>query len=485
MKKLWLLLLIAVLLTGGALGEEEPLYPICENGLWGYMNRAGETVIPPQWMDAEPFFGNAAIVEVEPWKEDAWEWGGLNQGLIDRQGNTILDPRYYLEEWENIIIIVEYLWDEEGEYAGIRCGYYDKASGFLCMPQYDDLYDGGPGYVLTGRWETVELDGGEAPRLLGYLRADTGELAVPAPENAYGVYMESYFSEGLALVEILEEGGWRSAFLDETGALISLPEGVIPHAPVQGGAFPFVREDREGVGLMRPDGTVLAEAEYDAIVYLTEGLYAYRPGPDQRWGLMSAEGERLTQARFSRILPNQVSDGFIRAYGVGEDGQARWFILDRTGKTVFSEYAATTEDFAAPLPEGAPRAGGVFSLQKIVYGTDLVWYGYTWGDGLEDQWRNRRFGLMKMENGEARYWTPPEYEYYKTGFAGDDPSGLMAVEQDGLYGYLDAQGRLAIPCQWPFAEPFRDGLAQVWDEDGRMAYIDYQGAVVWQAAGEE
>ena len=34
---------------------EEALYPFRENGQWGYMNRLGETVIPPQWADAAPF----------------------------------------------------------------------------------------------------------------------------------------------------------------------------------------------------------------------------------------------------------------------------------------------------------------------------------------------------------------------------------------------------------------------------------------------
>lgn len=45
-----------------ALAEEKPLYPIRENGLWGYMNRQGETVIPAQWGQTWPFDGDTALV---------------------------------------------------------------------------------------------------------------------------------------------------------------------------------------------------------------------------------------------------------------------------------------------------------------------------------------------------------------------------------------------------------------------------------------
>ena len=45
----WVMILCLVAL--GVWAEEETataLYPIRENGLWGYMNRAGEVVIEPQ-----------------------------------------------------------------------------------------------------------------------------------------------------------------------------------------------------------------------------------------------------------------------------------------------------------------------------------------------------------------------------------------------------------------------------------------------------
>ncbi|MBR6090967.1 MAG: WG repeat-containing protein, partial [Anaerolineaceae bacterium] len=66
MKRLMLSLVMILCLTPlGAWAEETApaLYLIRENGLWGYMNQAGEVVIEPQWITAEAFSDGWAIVE--------------------------------------------------------------------------------------------------------------------------------------------------------------------------------------------------------------------------------------------------------------------------------------------------------------------------------------------------------------------------------------------------------------------------------------
>jgi hypothetical protein len=58
-----------------------PLYPMLENGKWGYVTRDGEWAIEPRWFRAEPFSeGRAAVNQDGRW------------GIIDRQGNFVLGP---------------------------------------------------------------------------------------------------------------------------------------------------------------------------------------------------------------------------------------------------------------------------------------------------------------------------------------------------------------------------------------------------------
>lgn len=56
--------------------------------------------------------------------------------------------------------------------------------------------------------------------------------------------------------------------------------------------------------------------------------------------------------------------------------------------------------------------------------------------------------------------------------------GLVAVaDENGLYGFLEHNAFLAIPCRWAYAQPFSEGLAAVESHDGRYGFIDRQGKV--------
>lgn len=60
------------------------------------------------------------------------------------------------------------------------------------------------------------------------------------------------------------------------------------------------------------------------------------------------------------------------------------------------------------------------------------------------------------------------------------------VEKDGKYGYIDTTGRLVIPCEWDDASVFSEGLAYV-GKNGKYGYIDTSGKLVipceWDDAG--
>jgi hypothetical protein len=46
--------------------EAKPLFPVVEHGKWGYMDKAGKIVIPPQYYDAGPF--KEGMARVQPWR---------------------------------------------------------------------------------------------------------------------------------------------------------------------------------------------------------------------------------------------------------------------------------------------------------------------------------------------------------------------------------------------------------------------------------
>ena len=56
--------------------------------------------------------------------------------------------------------------------------------------------------------------------------------------------------------------------------------------------------------------------------------------------------------------------------------------------------------------------------------------------------------------------------------------GLAFVEQEGKYGYINRQGTVAIPLVWSGAYPFTDGIAEVFNEDGRQTFLDKNNRIV-------
>ena len=149
-----------------ALAEEKPLYPIRENGLWGYMNRQGETVIPAQWGQTWPFDGDTALVST--FQHDMY-MDIFGDGLIDRNGNYLIEPR------EHVLI-------ENDRYAYRICdenepdceGFYDKASGFYLPPQPQYKY-----VMLWGEDGKGPVAVENAQGFTGYLDRTTGETAIP------------------------------------------------------------------------------------------------------------------------------------------------------------------------------------------------------------------------------------------------------------------------------------------------------------------
>ena len=52
---------------------------------------------------------------------------------------------------------------------------------------------------------------------------------------------------------------------------------------------------------------------------------------------------------------------------------------------------------------------------------------------------------------------------------------LLPVAVDQKWGYIDAEGKCVIPCDWQQAEPFSEGLAAVETSSGLWGYIDRSG----------
>src|SRR5262249_17761161 len=126
--------------TGGAataLSQGRDLYPAKQDGKWGYIDRAGRIVIPPQFDYAWDFSDGLAPVEV-----------GLKKGYVDKEGRVVIKPRF-----RNALSFSEGL---AAVLADGRWVYIDRSGNVVLTPSYcqdepdqdSDVADDGP-YILS------------------------------------------------------------------------------------------------------------------------------------------------------------------------------------------------------------------------------------------------------------------------------------------------------------------------------------------------
>ena len=196
MKRLMLAyVMILCLMPLGVWAEEETataLYPIRENGLWGYMDRAGEVVIEPQWDEADLFDRGVAVVFNNTGDHEEKVF------LIDETGQEIIDPAW---EYRHGDVFYD---PETGKF-----GYYDRNTGFLHEPAYDELFSYGTAdeeFLFVAEYVSMEVEEDDyRPLNYGVIRKSDGKVIIPISYD--GLYDGIGFSEGFFLSHMRSMAG--------------------------------------------------------------------------------------------------------------------------------------------------------------------------------------------------------------------------------------------------------------------------------------
>ena len=228
MKRLLLVLvLILCLIPLGGWAEEETasaLYPIRENGLWGYTNRAGDVVIEPQWATVWPFDGDTALVSTLTVSR-----ASNGNGVIDRSGQYLIAPQDHvtIEDYPHAYRIRFY--DSSQGTSVSYEGFFDKASGFYQPPI--------PEYAMVMLWG----DDGSGPiaienadGLTGYVDRATGETVIPfiyTGESDEVCFRNGYAmpADELTIEDANGHGiamGMETHLIDTSGKEVGLPDGM-------------------------------------------------------------------------------------------------------------------------------------------------------------------------------------------------------------------------------------------------------------------
>ena len=412
---------------GFAQEESAALYPIRENGLWGYMNRAGEVVIEPQWAYVWPFEGNIALVSIDE--------NNMLYGIINRRAEWLLEPEYYIYPMDYLGRTPEIGHGLYAVWKDGQMGYFDMDTGFfsgLKWPEVWHAYTESPLLAVTDPKTDAT----------GYVDRTSGEQVIP---GLYHTFYPGLFYEGIAVVyyeyeELYEDNNTGAFMINEAGETISLPNGIKAVYSANAACGRVAIEDQDGlVGYADLEGQVVIQPQYlygddfcedRAAVQVAEG----------EWAIIGLDGEYLLENLTAR--PGDYHHGVVAAE---QNGTLACF--DADGHLLPNR-----------MPDMMDAGGGLF-----------------WMPIGEARWS---WCLSDAEGNKLSEAIQLDYPAFA-----DDAiyfSNSLQPVGDGIghWGYMNRQGEVTIVCQYDSAEQFRDGLALV-NKDGKLQYIDHDGNVVW------
>lgn len=318
---------------GGSSGSG--LFPIVQNGKWGYMDKHGKVVINPQFDShngAAGFFSEGlALVSI-----------GRKFGYINTKGEFVINPQFeYASPFsEGLAAIVTGDTRENN-----KLGYIDKNGKTAIVPQYDAEF--------RESWMASFSDG-LAPvgigHSIGYIDK-TGKIII-SPQFREGFP----FSDGLAVVRVGDKWG----YIDKTGKIIINPQF--------NAAWPFT----EGLGLVEVEGKwgfvdktgkIVINPQFErATPFSDEGIAGVEIG--NKWGGIDTTGKVVINPQFDEFsssfggrLGGQIISGdfsnIFKHYFFSE-GLAgvrvgnKYGYIDKTGKYVINPQF----DQAFPFNEG-------------------------------------------------------------------------------------------------------------------------------------
>ena len=454
MKKVILLLVLiaTVILCAIAIAEEDPLFIAQEGGKQGFINKAGEWVVQPEYACVWPFTdAGYASVEETPWR------GTFR--LIDRQGNIVADlPDWYMDtNWGTDDLLHDF---DLQNAAGTAFLLRSMADTDLCA-----LY-------IAGADKLIRLD----QAFLGY------SLSPGAEVNA-AYYTNSSVDRIFPWRFILAE--WNDRII-----LAYQYSDYVWDKDKEKRYDCFIILDRQGNklhdGCFYGDPAELWEGRTTRDIKITDSLMVvYRES--------GVGGGELIDSNM-QVVMNELP---LNAYW-DEELQA----VACNGQITLLSGEQITDD------EGLKRRAEMNSCGLVMYGykyydtqgEPVEWPGLQEYTALSDfsreglAWISSEYGDGDgtfLINAQGEIVAGPVYPSWGFGYS-LFPEGWECVISDDWsgYGYLNPAGEFMYNgLVFNNAEPFKDGLARVkyMDESQNLldAYIDTDGRVVWAENGRK
>ena len=312
-------------------------------GTWGFVNEAGEEVIPPQYIYANDFENGIAIVAKGKWTIDP-KWNNkYNQGrywteeelwgAIDKNGNEIIP--FVFDEITHFydrsdIYMVHYGGWKDGKWGVVDCkgnwlaepifeGFsYETRDDWILF--YGEDSDATDGEIPMGIYDLAQKKVLFEPQFLDVTFLDNGDMKVELFDEELGrtiekiidpsgkerfksIYSSIYAWQDPYEIVVRDKDGCRHGLIDKDGNEIlpcsyDVPWNGFFHEHQR---ICFVEDGKQG--MKDYDGNIVIPAIYHEIRGNTEPFLTVRVGEENNYkeGLITHDGTTVIDAKHSRI----------------------------------------------------------------------------------------------------------------------------------------------------------------------------------------
>ena len=220
--------------------EKAPLFPVREDGLYGFIDKKGNMVVEPQFIDVIRGGFSEGLVFVKKDDESGAKWG-----VLDSTGEMVIEPQFcevrrFSEGLAAVQMSQDSLW-----------GYIDVEGDWAIEPRFERAIPFSEELAVVkadGKWGAIDKN---------------GTFVIEPQFDGMGE-----FSEGLASVRINDKYG----FIDDKGKMVIVPQFDEAWWNFSGGMCAVYVDDK--CGLIDENGKWIFEPNYfEDIIPISEGIW--------------------------------------------------------------------------------------------------------------------------------------------------------------------------------------------------------------------
>jgi len=354
----FLLLVLAILLCAFALPGHKILYPIKNDGYYGYMNANKKLIVEAKYLVAAPSSEGLAFAMIEKGLFDCLNSRGevvfsieadstrdykeglaafkkdAKWGFVDKKGNIVIEPQYrYAASFSEGFVKVNGF-DEDVEDVNASSFYINKNNEMVFDEKFYACMTFSEGYGVVGKWV-----GGMIHSKYGIIDHN-GNIVVPIEnrrvmgEVSDGLYGVGVFPESMPPDGTIEEWmGWSFVDIVTGEVKFEWPNSGVgyPHNGYLSASFGY--DDSNGI--INTKGETVVAPQFHSISEIpSEGLY--KVNKRGKSGYMTPLGEIVIPLQF-----NQTSLFHGKLARIKKDGQ--WGYVDLNGEIIYDKDVFSSE----------------------------------------------------------------------------------------------------------------------------------------------